>query len=105
MGGCRQKELDWPQTSEAVLTHKPVCLHAAVVQMLVLDRLTGGDLVTAYRLLRVITASAHLSTPGADLEYAPFGFSLVGILHVSGVLCCAVLCRDVCCDAPGFCVL
>lgn len=53
------------------------------LQMLVLDRTTGGDLVTAYRLLRVIIASAHLSTPGADREYAPFGFSLVSILHVS----------------------
>jgi hypothetical protein len=51
--------------------------------MLVLDRIQGGDLVTAYRLLRVIVASAHLATPGADREYGPFGFSLVGILHVS----------------------
>jgi hypothetical protein len=55
--------------------------------MLVLDRIQGGDLVTAYRLLRVIVASAHLATPGADREYGPFGFSLVGILHVSLFLC------------------
>jgi len=53
------------------------------LQMLVLDRLSNGDLVTAYRLLRVIVASAHLSTPGADKEYAPFGFALTTIITVS----------------------
>lgn len=51
-----------------------------IIQMLVLDRLSNGDLVTAYRLLRVIVASAHLSTPGADKEYAPFGFALTTII-------------------------
>jgi hypothetical protein len=52
------------------------------MQMLVLDRISGNDLVTAYRLLRVIVASAHLTTPGADREYAPFGFAMAGMLEV-----------------------
>jgi hypothetical protein len=52
------------------------------MQMLVLDRLAGNDLVTAYRLLRVVVASAHLTTPGADREYAAFGFAMASMLEV-----------------------
>ena len=59
--------------------------------MLVLDRLINGDLITAYRLLRVIVASAHLRAPAADKEYAAFGCSLASILQVC---LCVSVCRQ-----------
>lgn len=57
----------------------PFCCH--VIQVLVLDRLVSGDLVTARFLLTAMKASKHLGVSQALPEYAPFAYSLAGVLQ------------------------
>lgn len=51
------------------------------LQMLCLDRLVNGDLMTARQLLELMLASRHLTTPAAIPEYAPFAYSLASVLQ------------------------
>lgn len=72
-----------PFSSHAFAPHLlTLCTLTPHSQMLILDRVLGGDLITAHRLLRVVVSSAHLSSPAAEREYGPFAHSLAVILQV-----------------------
>lgn len=74
-----------PFSSHAFAPHLlTLCTLTPHSQMLILDRVLGGDLITAHRLLRVVVSSAHLSSPAAEREYGPFAHSLAVILQVGG---------------------
>jgi hypothetical protein len=66
------------QTSTDLIPLPTALLPDTLQQMLVLDRLSSHDLVSARLLLRLTRESGHWGFRSAVPEYAPFAYSLAG---------------------------